>query len=49
MNMAIVRNRVLLMDLGRWSRRDPLGYVDGMSMYEYVRNVLSACNATTAE
>lgn len=23
-------------DLGRWSRRDPLGYVDGMGLYEYV-------------
>ncbi|MCW5777310.1 MAG: RHS repeat-associated core domain-containing protein, partial [Phycisphaeraceae bacterium] len=22
--------------LGRWTRRDPLGYVDGMSRYEYV-------------
>ncbi len=22
--------------LGRWVRRDPLGYVDGMSLYEYV-------------
>ena len=23
-------------ELGRWARRDPLGYVDGMSLYEYV-------------
>lgn len=31
-----VRNRVLLGELGRWTRRDPLGYVDGVSLYEYV-------------
>lgn len=30
-----VRHRVLLSELGRWNRRDPLGYVDGMSVYEY--------------
>jgi len=30
-----VRHRVLLSELGRWNRRDPLGYVDGMSLYEY--------------
>jgi RHS repeat-associated protein len=30
-----VRNRVLDPHLGRWTRRDPLGYVDGMSVYEY--------------
>jgi len=34
--VAHVRHRVLLTDLGRWSRRDPLGYVDGMGVYEYV-------------
>ena len=34
--IAHVRNRVYLSELGRWSRRDPLGFVDGMSIYEYV-------------
>ena len=32
------RNRVLDSGLGRWVRRDPLGYVDGESLYEYVRS-----------
>jgi RHS repeat-associated protein len=31
-----VRNRVFHKELGRWTKRDPLGYVDGMSLYEYV-------------
>ena len=31
-----VRHRVYLPEIGRWSRRDPLGYVDGMSLYQYV-------------
>ncbi len=31
-----VRNRVYSAELGRWTRRDPLGYVDGMGLYEYV-------------
>src|SRR5262249_52953331 len=31
-----VRHRVLDSDLGRWTRRDPLGYVDGMGLYGYV-------------
>jgi len=30
-----VRHRVLLPEIGRWSRRDPIGYVDGMRLYEY--------------
>lgn len=25
-------------ELGRWTRRDPLGYVDGMSLYEWARS-----------
>ncbi|MCH8151435.1 MAG: RHS repeat-associated core domain-containing protein [Planctomycetes bacterium] len=33
-----VRNRVLNADLGRWLRRDPLGYVDGANLYPYVRS-----------
>jgi len=35
-DMYHIRNRVLHPELGRWTRRDPLGYVDGMSVYEYV-------------
>jgi RHS repeat-associated protein len=34
-----VRHRVYLPELGRWTRRDPLGYVDGMSVYEYVASM----------
>ncbi len=30
-----VRNRVLDSDTGRWSRRDPLGYVDGLNLVQY--------------
>lgn len=30
-----VRHRVLDLALARWLRRDPLGYVDGVSMFEY--------------
>ena len=33
-----VRHRAYLADLGRWTRRDPLGYVDGGSLYEYCRS-----------
>ncbi len=42
-----VRNRVLDSHLGRWTRRDPLGYVDGMNVYEYVGS--SAINATDSK
>jgi|GEM_PF-1994314 len=31
--MYYVRNRFLLPTIGTWNRRDPLGYVDGMSLY----------------
>lgn len=31
-----VRHRVFEPHLGRWTRRDPLGYVDGLSLYGYV-------------
>jgi RHS repeat-associated protein len=33
-----VRHRVLSSDDGKWNRRDPLGFVDGMGLYEYVRS-----------
>jgi RHS repeat-associated protein len=36
-NMYSVRHRVLHSDLGRWTRRDPIGYVDGPSLYAYVQ------------
>ncbi|NOG54372.1 MAG: hypothetical protein HND57_08595 [Planctomycetes bacterium] len=35
-SMHHVRHRVLHPVLGRWTRRDPLGFVDGMNVYEYV-------------
>ena len=35
-----VLNRILDPALGRWTRRDPLGYVDGMSLYEYVGSMV---------
>jgi RHS repeat-associated protein len=37
-NLWSVRHRVLHSDLGRWTRRDPLGHVDGMNLYVYARN-----------
>ncbi len=36
LDISHVRNRVLDPHLGRWTRRDPLGYVDGMGLYEYM-------------
>ncbi len=33
-----VRHRAHLTEHGRWTRRDPLGYVEGMSLYAYVAN-----------
>ena len=33
-----VRHRVYVPTMGRWTRRDPLEYVDGMSLYEYSRS-----------
>jgi len=31
-----VRHRVYVPEMGRWTRRDPIGYVDGVGLYEYV-------------
>lgn len=36
--LAHVRHRVLDSELGRWTRRDPAGYVDGESVLQYVRS-----------
>src|SRR5262249_22907321 len=33
-----VRHRVIDSELGRWLSRDPMGYVDGMGLYEYVKS-----------
>ncbi len=32
------RNRIYNSNMGRWLTRDPLGYVDGMNLYEYVKS-----------
>jgi len=32
-----VRHRVYVPEIGRWTRRDPIGYVDGVGLYEYVQ------------
>jgi RHS repeat-associated protein len=34
----LVRHRWYLPPLGRWGQRDPLDYVDGLSLYEYVNS-----------
>jgi len=42
LTMYHVRHRVYRADLGRWMTRDPLGYVDGMGLYEYVAGMAVA-------
>lgn len=37
LGMWLSRHRVYDPELGRWIQRDPAGYVDGMSLYAYVR------------
>ncbi len=39
-----VRHRVLDSGIGRWTRRDPIGYVDGMGLYEYVNGRAATTN-----
>lgn len=39
-----VRNRCYSPELGRWLERDPIGYVDGMSLYQYVGSSPSQFN-----
>jgi RHS repeat-associated protein len=34
-----VRHRVYDPELGRWTRRDPIHYVDGMGLYQYAKSV----------
>ncbi|MFN7021239.1 MAG: RHS repeat-associated core domain-containing protein [Phycisphaerales bacterium] len=34
-----VRNRVYDADIGRWTRRDPIGYESGINLYEYVNGI----------
>jgi len=34
-----VRHRVYLPEIGKWTRRDRLGYIDAMSMYQYCQSM----------
>ena len=38
-NVYHVRHRVHRADLGRWTRRDPIPYVDGNNLYEYCQSI----------
>ena len=40
--MYLARNRWNSPPLGRWIQRDPLGYVDGMALYEYTAGIAIA-------
>ncbi|MFO0858273.1 MAG: RHS repeat-associated core domain-containing protein [Phycisphaerales bacterium] len=42
-----VRHRVYLPEIGRWTKRDPAGYVDGVSLYEYAKAMILAANDST--
>jgi RHS repeat-associated protein len=42
-----VRYRVYLPEIGRWTRRDPLGYVDGRNLYQYVASMSVARRDST--
>jgi RHS repeat-associated protein len=44
-----VRHRVYSPELGRWTRRDPLGYVDGMNLYGYVSAMVLISNDPTGQ
>jgi RHS repeat-associated protein len=37
-----VRNRVYVTELGRWTRRDPIGYLSGVDLYEYCDSLPTA-------
>lgn len=38
-DQSAVHARMFDPEVGRWTRRDPLGYVDGMNLYEYVSSI----------
>jgi RHS repeat-associated protein len=44
-----VRNRMYHPTLGRWLQRDPKGYVDGMSLYEYCRSMPVSVTDSTGQ
>ena len=35
-----VRNRAMDSELGRWLRRDPMGYIEGLNLFEYVKGMV---------
>jgi RHS repeat-associated protein len=44
-----VRHRVYSTDLGRWTRRDPIGYVDGASLLQYRSTLLDPMGLSACE